>query len=220
MRLLIVEDDALLGAGLRAALSKSGFEVTWLRSGQAALDALTVDHFVAMVLDLGLPGLDGLEVLRKLRATGNALPVLILTARDTTRDKVVCLDFGADDFLVKTTDMEELIARLRALIRRSGRGGGSFCVGDLKLDPEAHTVTQNGVPVNISKREFDVLRALMEGAGRVLTRSQLEQSLYGWNRAVDSNAIEVHIHNLRLKIGSGTLKTVRGVGYTIARSEL
>ena len=219
MKLLIVEDDALLGAGLRAALSKSGFEVTWLRSGQAALDGLTVNTYVALVLDLSLPDLTGLEVLRKLRADGNTMPVLILTARDSTHDKVVCLNFGADDFLVKTTDMEELIARLRALIRRAGHGGGTFSVGDLKLDPEAHSVTQKGAPVNVSKREFDVLRALMEGAGRVLTRSQLEQSLYGWNRAVDSNAIEVHIHNLRLKIGAGTLKTVRGVGYTIARSE-
>lgn len=218
MRLLIVEDDALLGAGLRAALNKSGFEVTWIRDGQAALDLLAAEKFVAVVLDIGLPGLSGLEVLRKLRSGGNALPVLILTARDTTRDKVVCLDYGADDYLVKTTDMEELIARLRALIRRSGRSGGSLSVGDLTLDPDAHTVTKNGEAVSVSKREFDVLRALMEGAGRVLTRSQLEQSLYGWNRNVDSNAIEVHIHNLRLKLGATALRTVRGVGYTIAKS--
>jgi len=219
VRLLIVEDDLLLGAGLRAALGRSGFAITWVRDGKAALDVLAAERFVAVVLDLGLPGMDGLELLRKLRAGGNALPVLILTARDSTRDKVAGLDYGADDYVLKTTDMEELIARLRALIRRSGHGSGSLRVGALTLDPDAHTVTQNGVVVNVSNREFEVLRALMESAGRVLTRSQLEQSLYGWHRNVASNAVEVHIHNLRLKIGASTLKTVRGVGYTIARTE-
>jgi DNA-binding response OmpR family regulator len=219
MRLLIVEDDALLGAGLRAALSKWGFAVTWVRLGAAALDTLANEQFVAMVLDIGLPDVNGLEVLRKLRATGNQLPVMILTARDTTHDKVACLDYGADDYLVKTTDMEELVARLRALIRRSGRGGGLLSVGDLTLNLDSRVLTLSGEVVNVSKREFDVLRTLMEGAGRVLTRAQLEQSLYGWNRNVDSNAVEVHIHNLRLKIGASTLKTVRGVGYTIARTE-
>jgi two-component system, OmpR family, response regulator QseB len=219
MRLLIVEDDALLGAGLRAALSKWGFAVTWVRLGAAALNVLEIEDFVAIVLDVGLPDISGLEVLRKLRAAGKTLPVMILTARDTTRDKVVCLDYGADDYLVKTTDMEELVARLRALIRRSGRGGGLLVVGDLTLNLDARSVTMNGEVVNVSKREFDVLRALMEGAGRVLTRAQLEQSLYGWNRNVDSNAVEVHIHNLRHKIGATTLKTVRGVGYTIAKKE-
>lgn len=219
MRLLIVEDDALLGAGLRAALGKSGFEVTWIRDGQAALDVLAAEKFVAVMLDIGLPGLSGLEVLRKLRAAGKTLPILILTARDTTRDKVVCLDYGADDYLVKTTDMEELVARLRALIRRSGRGGGLLSVGDLTMNLDSRVLTMNGEEVSVSKREFDVLRVLMEGAGRVLTRAQLEQSLYGWNRNVDSNAVEVHIHNLRVKIGATTLKTVRGVGYTIAKKE-
>jgi two-component system response regulator QseB len=172
-----------------------------------------------MVLDIGLPGLSGMEVLRKLRSRGNPLPVLILTARDTTRDKVISLDCGADDYLLKTADMEELIARLRALIRRSGRAVGSLSVGDLTLDLDAHTVTKSGEAVSVSKREFDVLRTLMEGAGRVLTRGQLEQSLYGWNRSVDSNAVEVHIHNLRAKLGATILKTVRGVGYTISRYE-
>lgn len=219
MRLLIVEDDALLGAGLRAALSKWGFTVTWVRHGAAALDVLANEEFVAMVLDIGLPDVNGLEVLRKLRAGGNKLPVMILTARDTTRDKVSSLDLGADDYLVKTTDMEELVARLRALVRRSGRGGGVISVGNLALNLDSRVLTMNGEEVSVSKREFDVLRVLMEGAGRVLTRAQLEQSLYGWNRNVDSNAVEVHIHNLRLKIGATTLKTVRGVGYTIARNE-
>ena len=218
MRLLIVEDDSLLGGGLRAALSKTGFVVTWVRDGKAALELLAREAFVAMVLDIGLPEMDGLEVLRRLRAGGQMLPVLMLTARDTTRDKVLSLESGADDCLLKTADMEELIARLRALIRRSGRAVGALSVGELTLNLEAHSVTKGGDPVSISKREFDVLRALMEGAGRVLTRGQLEQSLYGLNRNVDSNAIEVHVHNLRAKLGAGLLKTVRGVGYTISRS--
>jgi DNA-binding response OmpR family regulator len=219
MRLLIAEDDALLGAGLRAALGKWGFTVTWVRHGGAALDVLETEQFLAMVLDIGLPDISGLDVLRKVRATGNKLPILILTARDTTHDKVTSLDCGADDYLVKTTDMEELVARLRALIRRSGRGGGMLSVGALSVDLDSRAVTLSGEAVNVSKREFEVLRVLMEGAGRVLTRSQLEQSLYGWNRSVDSNAVEVHIHNLRSKIGANILKTVRGVGYTIARDE-
>jgi DNA-binding response OmpR family regulator len=220
MRLLIAEDDALLGAGLRAALGKWGFTVTWVRHGGAALDVLESEQFLAMVLDIGLPDISGLDVLRKVRATGNKLPILILTARDTTHDKVTSLDCGADDYLVKTTDMEELVARLRALIRRSGRGGGMLTVGPLSLDLDSRAVTLSGEAVNVSKREFEVLRVLMEGAGRVLTRVQLEQSLYGWNRSVDSNAVEVHIHNLRSKIGASILKTVRGVGYTIARDEV
>ena len=218
MRLLIVEDDSLLGGGLRAALGKAGFAATWVRDGKAALDLLPAQDFAAMVLDIGLPGLSGLDVLRQLRAAGNSLPVLMLTARDTTRDKVLSLESGADDYLLKTADMEELIARLRALIRRSGRAVGSLTVGDLTLDLDAHTVCKAGDAVSVSKREFDVLRTLMEGAGRVLTRGQLEQSLYGVNRQVDSNAVEVHIHNLRVKLGATILKTVRGVGYTISRS--
>ncbi len=220
MRLLLVEDDALLGAGLRAALSRWGFAVTWVRQGGAALDQLAAEEFTAMVLDIGLPDMSGLDVLRRLRATGNALPVLVLTARDTTYDKVVSLDHGADDYLVKTTDMEELVARLRALIRRAGRGGGALSIGDLTMNLDARTVTKKGEPVSLSKREFDILRALMEGAGRVLTRNQLEQSIYGSVHQVDSNALEVHIHNLRLKIGAATLKTVRGVGYTIGGAAL
>ncbi len=214
MRILIVEDDALLGVGLRAVLGKSGFDVTLVKNGESALDLLMANTFQAMVLDINLPEMSGLELLKKLRNGGNVMPVLMLTARDTTRDKVIYLNSGADDFLVKTTDMEELIARLRALIRRSGYGG-QLTVGDLTLDADAHTVTQNGALVNVSKREFDILRVLMEGAGRVITRNHLEQSLYGWTRGVDSNALEVHIHNLRLKIGAANLKTVRGVGYTI-----
>lgn len=218
MKLLLVEDDPLLGDGLRAALGKAGFAVTWVRDGKTALCTLEMGTFAAMVLDIGLPVLGGMEVLHELRAGNNPLPVLILTARDTTRDKVLSLDRGADDYLVKTADMEELIARLRALIRRSGRGGsGALSVADLTLDLAAHTVTRQGRTIPVSSREFAVLRALMEGVGRILTRSQLETSIYGWSRNVDSNAVEVHIHNLRLKLGAECIKTVRGVGYTIAK---
>lgn len=219
MELLLVEDDPLLGDGLRASLARAGFAVTWVRDGKAALAVLEAHEFATMVLDIGLPVMNGMEVLRELRARENPLPVLMLTARDTTRDKVASLYRGADDYLVKTADMEELIARVRALIRRSGRlAGGSFSVGKLKLDLAAHSVTREGIPVAVSNREFAVLRALMEAAGRVLTRSQLETSLYGWGRNVESNAVEVHIHNLRLKLGADTIKTVRGVGYTIAKA--
>ena len=216
MQLLIVEDDALLGSGLQASLGKAGFSASWVRTGQAALDALAHKSFAAMVLDIGLPDMSGLEVLHKLRSSDNNMPVLMLTARDATSDKVTSLDTGADDFLVKTTDIEELIARLRALIRRSGRGG-QYSVSGLVLDVQGHKVSLQGVPVDLSKREFDVLRVLMEGAGRVVTRSQLEQALFGGDRHIDSNALEVHIHNLRSKIGAHTLKTVRGVGYAIPR---
>jgi DNA-binding response OmpR family regulator len=216
MQLLLVEDDSLLGGGLRAALCRSGFSVTWVREGQAALDLLTAGSFAAMLLDMGLPGVSGMDVLCRLRAEGMSLPVIILTALDTTRDKVVSLNNGADDYLVKTIEMEELIARVRALIRRAGVGCRSLSVGGLTLDLDAHTLTHQGQAVSVSRREFLVLRTLMEGAGRVLTRSQIERALYGWNGGVDSNAVEVHIHNLRAKLGPSCLKTIRGIGYTIA----
>lgn len=219
MRLLLVEDDALLGGGLRAALTRSGFIVTWVKDGRAGLDALQAQEFEVVVLDIGLPVMDGLEMLRRLRAAGHAVPVLVLTARDTTRDKVLSLENGADDHVVKTAEMEELIARIRALIRRSGRAGGVLCVGDLLLDLDRHSVTQAGSMVSLSKREFDVLRVLMEGAGRVLTRGQIEKALYGWGRDIESNTVEVHIHNLRHKLTPNTVKTIRGVGYTLLRSD-
>jgi two-component system response regulator QseB len=216
MRVLIVEDNALMGAGLRSALSRSGFEIVWVRDGEAALKILTTETFLAMVLDVGLPGISGLEVLQILRTDGNKMPVLVLTARDTTLDKVTSLDNGADDFLAKTTDIEELAARLRALIRRSGRSE-KYVTGDLILDLDARTVTQRGIPIDLSKREFEVLSILMNASGRVVTRSQLERSLYGRDRQMESNSLEVHIHNLRAKIGATTLKTIRGVGYTIGQ---
>lgn len=218
MKLLLVEDDPLLGEGLRAALGKCGFSVFWVRDGAAALAAVeAAPELAAMVLDIGLPGMNGIDVLRTIRANGNTIPVLVLTARDATRDKVQSLDRGADDYLVKTADMEELAARLRALIRRSGRAGTSLAACDLTLDLVSRTATRAGKAIQVSAREFDVLRALMESAPRIVTRGQLEAALYGWNGHVDSNAVEVHVHNLRLKLGADSIRTVRGVGYSIAK---
>jgi DNA-binding response OmpR family regulator len=216
MKALLVEDDPLLGDGLHASLSKANFEVTWVKDGKAALALLSAMEFNVVVLDIGLPGMDGMEVLHQLRRTNTTLPVLMLTSRDSTRDKVNCLDSGADDYLLKTAEMEELIARLRALIRRTCGGGTLLKVGELTLDPAIRTITKNGHTVTVSCRELALMRALMESAGRILSRSQLETSAYGWNREVDSNAVEVHIHNLRLKLGAEIIKTIRGVGYTLS----
>ena len=216
MKLLIVEDDMMMGAGLQAALNNAGFDAHWVTDGQAAFDLLTQSFFRIVVLDISLPGLDGLTLLKKLRAGGSSVPVLMLTARDTTRDKVMCFEAGADDFLVKTTDMDELIARLRALVRRAGYVG-RICVGSLTLDSDTLVVTRDGKLLNLSNREFELLRVLMEGAGQVITRSRLEESVFGSNRSSDSNVLEVHIHNLRQKIGESSLKTVRGVGYTLTK---
>lgn len=214
MRLLIVEDDAQLGASLQVALNEAGFNTDWVMDGQVAYDLLQREAFRAMVLDITLPGLDGLTLLQKIRADGSSLPVLMLTARDTTRDKVQCFDSGADDFLVKTTDMEELIARLRALIRRAGYVGRLQC-GDLALDADTRVATRNGQLLNLSRKEFDLLQLLMQESGQVIARGRLEEALFGPHRNGESNVLEVHIHNLRQKIGEARLKTVRGVGYTI-----
>jgi DNA-binding response OmpR family regulator len=216
MRILIVEDNALVGTGLQAALRASGFDVAWVKDGESALACLEQESFLAMVLDLGLPGVSGIDVLHKIRASGNKMPVLILTARDSTQDKVNGLNCGADDFLTKTTDIEELVARIRALIRRSGLDG-TYIVGDLKLDLDARTASQKGELLNLSKREFGILSVLMVNAGQIVTRRQIEQSLYGAERQMESNSVEVHIHNLRAKITGLTLKTIRGVGYTLSQ---
>lgn len=217
MKLLIVEDDTALGTGLQAALTDAGFEVQWVTDGLVALELLQHASFHAMVLDITLPSLDGVSLLQRLRALGNKLPVLMLTARDTTRDKVQCFESGADDFLVKTTDMEELIARLRALIRRSGPVA-RIQVDDLFLDVDHQSVTLGGRLLNVSGSEFKVLRVLMEDAGQVVTRRKLEQALFGSHRGGDSNVLEVHVHHLRQKIGEARLKTVRGVGYTLIKT--
>jgi two-component system response regulator QseB len=218
MRILLVEDDLQLGDGLTIGLRQAGFAVDWLKDGHMADQALQSESFDLVVLDLGLPRLSGMEVLSRARQRGQTMPILILTARDATGDKVAGLDTGADDFLVKPIDLDELTARIRALTRRSaGRAAPLLIHGDLALDPAAHSVTLAGVPVELSSREFPLLQMLLENAGRVLTRSQLEQSIYGWRDEPDSNALEVHIHHLRKKLGNELIRTLRGVGYTIAK---
>ncbi|WP_153130855.1 response regulator [Dechloromonas hortensis] len=218
MRILLVEDDPQLGDGLTVGLRQAGFAVDWVKDGNAADHALHAESFDLVVLDLGLPRLSGMDVLSRARQRGQAMPILILTARDATGDKVSGLDAGADDYLVKPIDLDELTARIRALARRSaGRAAPLLTHGDLTLDPAAHIVTLAGQPVELSSREFSLLQMLLENTGRVLSRTQLEQSLYGWRDEPDSNALEVHIHHLRKKLGSDLIRTLRGVGYTIAK---
>lgn len=219
MRILLAEDDPLLGDGLRAGLQQLGFQVDWVRDGEAAGRELRSDGYAAAVLDLGLPRKDGLDVLAEARRAGATLPVLVLTARDAVPDRIRGLDRGADDYVVKPIDLHELAARLRALVRRShGQPQEQLQSQGVVLDPAARAVTQGGAPVVLSPREFDLLQALMLAAGRVLTREQLEQQLYRWGREVDSNAVEVHIHHLRRKLGPQLIQTVRGVGYLVLPS--
>lgn len=216
MRLLLVEDDKLLGDGIQAGLHQAGYAVDWMENGETAEAALQTEDYELMVLDLGLPGRSGLDVLKSLRAKDNDLPVLILTARDTVSDRVAGLDAGADDYLIKPFDLAELNARIRALIRRhKGRASPLIEHGDLTLDPAAHTVTRGGAPVSLSQREFAILQMLLENRGKVLSRARLEEGLYAWGKEVESNAVEVYIHHLRKKLGPGLIRTMRGVGYVI-----
>ena len=218
MRILLVEDDRLLGDGLRAGLRQLGFQVDWVRDGDAAERELRAQPYAAAVLDLGLPFKDGMDVLAAVRRAGVTLPVLVLTARDAVPDRIRGLDVGADDYIVKPVDLDELAARLRALVRRAhGHTQDRLQVEDVVLDPAARMVWRAGQPVALAQREFDLLHALMLGAGRVLSREQLEQQIYGWGQEVESNAIEVHIHHLRSKLGSELIQTVRGVGYALQR---
>ena len=220
MRILLVEDDALLGDGLRAGLRQLGFQVDWVRDGEAAERELRAEPYAAAVLDLGLPKRDGMDVLAAVRRAGVTLPVLVLTARDAVPERIRGLDHGADDYVVKPVDLHELAARLRALVRRShGRPQQCLAARDVVLDPAARSVRQAGLPVPLSTREFDLLHMLMLNAGRVLSREQLEQQLYSWGQEIESNAIEVHIHHLRRKLGSGLIQTVRGVGYMLASQQ-
>ena len=220
MRILLAEDDTLLGDGLRAGLRQQGFLVDWVRDGVAAERELTAGDYQAAVLDLGLPLKDGLEVLQALRTRKIATTVLILTARDAVPDRIRGLDLGADDYVVKPVDLHELGARLRSLVRRAhGKVLSNLQCGGVTLDPAARLVYLEGAEVALSTREFDLLHALMLGVGRVLSREQLEQQLYSWGYEVDSNAIEVHIHHLRRKLGPAVIQTVRGVGYTLQRSQ-
>ncbi len=220
MRILLAEDDPMLGDGLRAGLRQLGFQVDWVRDGVAAERELASGDYAAAVLDLGLPLKDGLEVLRSLRARKNHTPVLVLTARDAVPDRIRGLDLGADDYVVKPVDLHELGARLRALVRRShGQLQDILRCGAIVLNPSARQVVLNGEVVALSTREFDLQYALMLNAGRVMSREQLEQKLYSWGYEVESNAIEVHIHHLRRKLGADVIQTVRGVGYTVARTQ-
>jgi two-component system OmpR family response regulator/two-component system response regulator QseB len=218
MRILLVEDDPLLGSGLRTGLAQQGFLVDWVRDGEAAAREARTDAYAALVLDLGLPRRDGIAVLTGLRREGRKVPVLVLTARDALDDRVLGLDAGADDYVVKPVALAELAARLRALVRRAhGHAEERLEAVGVLLEPAAREVRRDGETVALSAREFDLLHALMRNAGRVLTREQLEQHAWNWGHEVDSNAVEVHIHHLRRKLGTALIRTVRGVGYTIAR---
>lgn len=218
MRILLAEDDALLGDGLRAGLRQLGFLVDWVRDGDAAERELRAQPYEAAVLDLGLPRKDGLDVLAAIRRAGIATPVLVLTARDAVPDRIRGLNAGADDYVLKPVDLHELAARLRALVRRAhGQPQECLSAQNVVLDQAARSVRLAGEPVTLSTREFDLLQAFMLSANRVLSREQLEQQLYSWGQEVESNAIEVHIHNLRRKLGTALIHTVRGVGYMLVR---
>jgi DNA-binding response OmpR family regulator len=222
MRVLLVEDDALLGDAIQAGLKQSGYAVDWMKDGVSAEQALATEPYAAVVLDLGLPRLSGLEVLRRLRSHNVQknihTAVLILTAMDTVDDRIKGLDAGADDYLVKPFDMGELAARLRALIRRaSGQPEPLLQIAGVQLDPAAHRVLYQDKPVELSAREFSLLHALMINAGKVLSRAQLEEQLYAWGDEIESNAVEVHIHHLRRKLFPALVQTVRGIGYLMPR---
>ena len=218
MRILLAEDDPLLGDGLQAGLRQLGLQVDWVRDGEAAERELRAESHAAAVLDLGLPKKDGMAVLAAVRRAGVSLPVLVLTARDAVPDRIRGLDGGADDYVVKPVDLHELAARLRSLVRRAhSQPQEHLSAQDVTLDPASRIVQQAGATVTLPAREFDLLHALMLNAGRVLSREQLEQHLYSWGREVESNAIEVHIHHLRRKLGAELIQTVRGVGYMLVR---
>jgi len=218
MRILVVEDDLLLGDGIKAGLAQAGFTVDWVKDGVAGQLALETEAHAAVVLDLGLPRLAGIDVLRRMRADGNKTPVLILTARDAVGDRIKGLDSGADDYMVKPFDLHELAARLRALIRRSaGEAAPVLRVGRIQLDPAAREVHFEGKRLELPGREYALLHAFMLSAGRVLTRDQLSERLYAWGEEVESNAIDVHIHHLRRKLAPQLIRTVRGVGYVMPR---
>jgi two-component system response regulator QseB len=216
MRLLLVEDDTMIGEAVRTGLRKQGLAVDWVQDGAAARSALSTESFDLVLLDLGLPKMDGLQVLKWLRGTGSKVPVLILTARDSIQDRIRGLDAGADDYIVKPFDFDELAARVRAVLRRqSGRAENIVEHLGVTLDAASHAVTRDGEAVNLSHREFALLEALLERPGQVLSRAQLEERLYGWGEEVESNAVEVHIHNLRKKLGADYIQNVRGVGYRV-----
>lgn len=216
MRLLLVEDDELLSSGLQVALRQAQYTVEHVDSGENALSALAHNDFDLLVLDLGLPGMDGIAVLKALRAAGSAIPVLILSARDATRDRIAGLDLGADDYLIKPFELDELLARLRVLARRrSGRQVNRLTLGALTLDTDSLSVSWRGETVDLQRLEFMLLRQMAENPQRVFNRAQLEESLYGWGEGSESNTIDVYVHHLRRKLAPEVIRTVRGVGYRI-----
>jgi two-component system response regulator QseB len=218
MRLLLVEDDAMIGESVRKGLQQDGFAVDWVQDGRAAEIALETNPYDTLLLDLGLPRKAGLDVLAGLRRRGNSIPVLILTARDAIADRVKGLDAGADDYLVKPFDLEELAARVRALLRRkSGRADPVIQVGRLLLNPATHEASLDGKPIMLSAREFGLIHALAERPGVVLSRAQIEEKLYGWGQEVESNTVEVYVHSLRRKLGANLIRNVRGVGYMVPK---
>ncbi|HEX3950434.1 MAG TPA: response regulator transcription factor [Steroidobacteraceae bacterium] len=218
MRVLLIEDDAMIAQGLQTALRQGGFAVDWMQDGKSAGAALQGSAFDVVLLDLGLPDRDGIDVLRDLRRRRDATPVIILTARDEIQQRIAGLDAGADDYIVKPFDLDEVTARMRSVLRRAaGRGDPSIEYGELRLDPAARTVERNKIPVAVSAHEFAVLEALLQRPGAVLSRAQLEDRLYGWDEPIGSNAIEVYIHGLRRKLGSDAIRTLRGVGYFVPK---
>jgi two-component system response regulator QseB len=217
MRLLLAEDDPMIGAAILRGLRQDGFVVDWVRDGRDAEHALAEDVHEALLLDLGLPRRQGLDVLAAMRRRGDARPVLIITARDAVADRIAGLDAGADDYVVKPFDLDELAARVRAVVRRrGGHARPKLTHGAIELDPAAREVTRSGMPIALSPREFALLEALMLRPGTVLSRAQLEERLYGWNEPVESNAVEVHLHGLRRKLGADAIRNVRGVGWSLA----
>jgi DNA-binding response OmpR family regulator len=217
MRLLLVEDDTMIGRAMRQGLSNAGFTVDWVTDGHAAALALANGVYDLAVLDLGLPAKDGMSLLGELRARRDPLPVLVVTARDAIADRVAGLNAGADDYVLKPFDLDELVARVRALLRRHAGGGTPLMeYGKLLLDSVRREVRKDGQEIHLSAREFALLEALMQRPGSVLSRQQLEDAVYGWGEEVGSNAVEVHLHKLRRKLGPETIRNVRGVGYKVA----
>lgn len=220
MTLLLVEDDELLGDAVKTGLTQFGYVINWVKDGEAARFALKIGFFELIILDLGLPKLPGLELLQKIRHDGDSTPVIILTARQSVEDCIKGLNCGADDYLVKPFDLKELNARIMALVRRSqGRADSILVYKNITLDPAAHSVLVDGMLVNVPRREFALLQKLLEKNGTVLSRENLMQSIYGWEEEVDSNALEVHIHNLRKKLNANFIRTIRGIGYMAEKDD-